>query len=32
MLGLEKARDLATSHTENALGLIEKIGGENEFC
>jgi geranylgeranyl diphosphate synthase type II len=31
MLGLEKARDLATSHTENALGLIEKIGGENEF-
>jgi len=31
MLGLEKARDLATSHTEHALGLIEQIGGENEF-
>ena len=31
MLGLEKARDLATGHTEHALGLIEQIGGENEF-
>ena len=31
MLGLEKARDLASEYTESALQCIRDIGGENKF-
>ena len=31
LLGEEKARELATRHTEDALGKIEQVGGDNAF-
>ena len=31
LLGEEKARELATSHTEDALGKLEEVGGDNAF-
>ena len=31
LLGEEKARELATQHTEDALGKLEEVGGDNVF-
>jgi geranylgeranyl pyrophosphate synthase len=31
LLGEEKARELATQHTEDALGKLEEVGGDNAF-
>jgi geranylgeranyl pyrophosphate synthase len=31
LLGEEKARELATQHTEDALGKLEAVGGDNAF-
>ena len=31
LLGEEKARELATKHTEDALGKLEEVGGDNAF-